>query len=114
MLPIFKTILIIDITIFSSLILFYIIKPDEINPILGYRTKRAMKNQKNWKFAQSFFSKNWLYTIPIMIITQIPILIDNSLDIVVPFSFVNFILFSVYLIFVTEKKLKKLDQDEQK
>jgi len=49
-----------------------------------------------------------------MIITQIPILIDNSLDIVVPFSFVNFILFSVYLIFVTEKKLKKLDQDEQK
>jgi len=55
MLPIFKTILIIDITIFSSLILFYIIKPDEINPILGYRTKRAMKNPKKLEICTIFF-----------------------------------------------------------
>lgn len=112
MLPIFKTILIIDLTIFSSLILFYFIKPDEINPIMGYRTKRAMKSQRNWKFAQSFFSKKWLLTIPIMLVTQLPILIDNSLEIVVPLSFINFIIYSICLIYITEKKLIKLDQDE--
>ena len=110
---IYKSIFTLDFTLFASLLLFYFIKKDTINPILGYRTKRAMKNQKNWIFAQNFFSKNWLYSIPIILITQIPILFDNTLDNVIPISLLNFVIYSIYLIYVTEKKLKMMDDENQ-
>ncbi len=109
---IYKTILTIDIAIFSSLILFYFLKSDEINPILGYRTKRSMKNKRNWIFAQNFFSKKWLLTIPLMLVSQLPILLDNTLDEVVLISLISFIVYSIYLIFITEKKLKQLDKSD--
>jgi uncharacterized membrane protein len=104
-----KTILILDTTLFASIIIFYFVKKDEINPILGYRTKRAMKNIDNWKFAQTFFSKNWLFAIPIVLVTQIPLLFDNSLTFLIDISFYNFVIYSVYLIILTEIKLKKFD-----
>ncbi|CAA0209724.1 SdpI family protein [Tenacibaculum maritimum] len=107
---IFKSILTFDIAIFLSLILFYFIKKDTINPIMGYRTKRAMKNQKNWSFAQKYFSKNWLFSIPIILISQVPILFDKTMELVIPISLMNFIIYTVYLIYVTEKKLKEMDE----
>lgn len=106
---IYKTTLIVDIAIFSAIILFYYIKSDEINPIFGYRTKQSMKNQKNWKFAQTFFFKNWLYSIPIMLASQLPLLFDSSLTYLLDISFANFIVYLLYLVYITEKKLKKLD-----
>ena len=33
--------------------------PKEINRIIGYRTKRSMKNDDTWKFAHSFCGKLW-------------------------------------------------------
>ena len=33
--------------------------PKEINTIIGYRTKRSMKNDDTWKFAHSFCGKLW-------------------------------------------------------
>jgi uncharacterized membrane protein len=109
-----KTILIIDITLFASIIIFYFINKDEINPILGYRTKRSMKNIENWKFAQTFYSKNWLFSIPIMLTTQFPILLDNSLTFLIDLSFYNFVIYSVCLIIITEIKLKKFDLTNKK
>lgn len=108
---IYKSIFTLDITIFASLILFFFIKKDTINPILGYRTKRAMKNQRNWNFAQNYFSKNWLYSIPLMLISQIPILFDKTLNKIIPISLVTFVIYTVYLIYVTEKKLKEIDSE---
>jgi uncharacterized membrane protein len=108
---VYKSILTLDITIFASLILFFFIKKDTINPILGYRTKRAMKNQRNWNFAQNYFSKNWLYSIPLMLISQIPILFDKTLNKIIPISLVTFVIYTVYLIYVTEKKLKEIDSE---
>lgn len=107
---IYKSILTLDITITASLLLFYFIKKDTINPLLGYRTKRAMKNQENWIFAQNFFSRNWLFSIPIMLITQIPLLFDKGLEYILPISLLNFVVYTIYLIFVTEKKLAEMDQ----
>jgi uncharacterized membrane protein len=108
---VYKSILTLDITIFASLLLFFFIKKDTINPILGYRTKRAMKNQRNWNFAQNYFSKNWLYSIPLMLISQIPILFDKTLNKIIPISLVTFVIYTVYLIYVTEKKLKEIDSE---
>jgi uncharacterized membrane protein len=108
---IYKSIFTLDITIFASLLLFFFIKKDTINPILGYRTKRAMKNQRNWNFAQNYFSKNWLYSIPLMLISQIPILFDKTLNKIIPISLVTFVIYTVYLIYVTEKKLKEIDSE---
>ncbi|MFL0137396.1 SdpI family protein [Tenacibaculum maritimum] len=107
---IFKSILTFDIAIFLSLILFYFIKKDTINPIMGYRTKRAMKNQKNWSFAQKYFSKNWLFSIPIILISQVPILFDKTMELEIPKSIMNYIIYTVNLIYVTEKKLKEMDE----
>lgn len=33
--------------------------PKEINSIIGYRTKRSMKNDDTWKFAHNFCGKLW-------------------------------------------------------
>lgn len=34
--------------------------PREINPLLGYRTARSMKNQQTWDFAHRHIGKNWV------------------------------------------------------
>ncbi len=33
--------------------------PEKINWVIGYRTKRSMKNQDTWKFAHEFVGKLW-------------------------------------------------------
>ncbi len=33
--------------------------PKQINSIIGYRTKRSMKNDDTWKFAHNFCGKLW-------------------------------------------------------
>lgn len=113
MLAIYKSILTLDIVLFSSLLLFYYIEKDEINYLIGYRTKRSMRNLENWKFSQHYFSKNWLISIPIILLTQLPILFDKRLDIVLLLSLLSFIIYTCYLIYVTEKKLKVLDKDNK-
>ena len=107
---IFRKLLILDLTLFTSLIIYFFIPKDEINPILGYRTKRSMKSTQNWKFAQSYFSKKWLYSIPLMLATQLPILFNRELPYILEISFVNFVIYTIYLIVIVEKKLKQLDE----
>ena len=33
--------------------------PKEINNLIGYRTKRSMKNEDTWKFAHSYCGRLW-------------------------------------------------------
>ena len=42
--------------------------PKDINAMMGYRTKRSMKNQENWDFAQRYSGKVWLIGGSIMLI----------------------------------------------
>ncbi|MCJ1655427.1 SdpI family protein [Staphylococcus sp. NRL 16/872] len=49
--------------------------PEEKNLLYGYRTKKALKNEANWKKAQSLFSKFTLKYLPIIIASGILALI---------------------------------------
>lgn len=106
-----QNILILDISIFSVILLFYFYKPQDINSFIGYRTRRSIKNEKNWKFAQDFFPKKWLIAIPIMIITQIPILFGVNSEKILIISGFQFIIVSIYAIIVTERALKKMNDN---
>lgn len=105
-----QNILILDVSIFSIILLFCFFKPRDINFFIGYRTARSIKNEKNWKFAQDFFPKKWLITIPIMLVTQIPILFGVNSEKIIIISGFQFIIISIYAIIVTEKALKKMDE----
>ena len=104
-----QNILILDVSIFSVILLFYFFKPQDINSFIGYRTARSIKNEKNWKFAQEFFPKKWLLAIPIMIVTQIPIFFGVNSEKIIIISGFQFIIISIYAIIATEKALKKMD-----
>ncbi|CAA0146114.1 SdpI family protein [Tenacibaculum maritimum] len=46
--------------LFALSIVFYFFPPKKINSIYGYRTNKAMKNDTVWKYANSFFNKQFL------------------------------------------------------
>ena len=56
--------------------------PQSINVVLGYRTKRSMKNMDTWKFAHEYCGKlwwkmGWITLIP-TILLQIPFFYSNE------------------------------------
>lgn len=46
--------------LFLVSIIFWKFPPKKINSIYGYRTPKAMQNQKIWNFANTVFNKNLL------------------------------------------------------
>ena len=46
--------------------------PKEINYVYGYRTKRSMRNEETWKFANQYLGKLWyrygLLSVPLSVI----------------------------------------------
>ncbi len=46
--------------LFLFSIIFYFFPPKKINAIYGYRTNRTMKNEIIWKFANTYFTKQFL------------------------------------------------------
>lgn len=66
--------------------------PKQINGIIGYRTKRSMKNEDTWKFAHNFCGKLWLITGLIVLCASVAVMIafynsaDNVIGIVVAVS----------------------------
>ena len=46
--------------------------PKEISYVFGYRTKRSMRNEETWKFANQYFGKLWylcgLLSVPLSVI----------------------------------------------
>ncbi|WP_315369405.1 SdpI family protein [Oribacterium sinus] len=46
--------------------------PKEINYVFVYRTKRSMRNEETWKFANQYFGKAWylcgLLSVPLSVI----------------------------------------------
>ncbi|MGB1041879.1 MAG: SdpI family protein [Tenacibaculum sp.] len=46
--------------LFLFSIIFYFFPPKKINAIYGYRTNKTMKNETIWKFANTFFTKQFL------------------------------------------------------
>ena len=52
--------------------------PREINPVLGYRTARSMKNRETWEFAHHHCGKVWTTAgcvlLPLTIAVMLPLL----------------------------------------
>lgn len=45
--------------------------PDEANGIVGYRTRRSMKNTDTWKFANEYCGKLWCRLSPALLLISI-------------------------------------------
>ncbi|MGO1245655.1 MAG: SdpI family protein [Sphingobacterium sp.] len=107
----FFDIFLADLIISFVTILLFFMQKKQINSIVGYRTSNSMKNQRNWDFAQKFYFRYWLLAIPLVILFQITLLfifqIDNT-GLIETLSMVLFFIYSIILIFITERKLKKL------
>lgn len=54
------TILIIPLLQIITGYLMYKYPPKKVNLFIGYRTKKSMKNQKNWDFANKYCGMLWL------------------------------------------------------
>jgi len=88
--------------------------PKKINFFIGYRTKKSMKNEKNWNFANQYCGKLCiklgllilLISILIFLLTYFKLLIltEISISIIMIFQLIILIL----PIFITEKKLKQV------
>lgn len=52
-------VLLIPLTMLLFGWLFFRRTPKEINYVFGYRTKRSMRNEETWKFANQYFGKVW-------------------------------------------------------
>ena len=87
--------------------------PESINVVLGYRTKRSMKNMDTWKFAHEYCGKlwwklGWITLIPTIAI-QIPFFHSNE-DVVGIVGGIICTIHTILLImsiFPTEAALKK-------
>ncbi len=107
-----ENLLILDVVLYSFILFFYFYQHKEINPFIGYRTKRSTKNIKSWLFAQEYFFKRWfILIIPITLISQLPLLFNNTLDLV-PLVGGEFTLHSIIGIYMTEKKLKEFQKND--
>ena len=52
-------VLLIPLTMLLFGWLFFRRTPKEINYVFGYRTKRSMRNEETWKFANQYLGKVW-------------------------------------------------------
>ena len=52
-------VLLIPLTMLLFGWLFFRRTPKEINYVFGYRTKRSMRNEETWKFANQYFGRVW-------------------------------------------------------
>ena len=87
--------------------------PEEINSIIGYRTKRSMKNLDTWKFAHEYCGRlwwiiGWIILLP-SILVQIPFYhgTDNLIGIVGLIICMAQCIIMLLSIIPVEKALKK-------
>ncbi|EGQ4240211.1 SdpI family protein [Staphylococcus pseudintermedius] len=90
--------------------------PQEINYFIGFRTKKSMKNQKNWEIAQVAFAHQMkvisgytaLYSILLCIVDIVLIVLDNDVLFVASMVTQAIVLIGI-LLAVYLKVNKKLD-----
>jgi len=103
----FIAIIVLNIVLTIVILFFYVVKAKEINPLFGYRTRRSMKDQESWDWAQSYFFKSWLILLPVIYFSQIPLFIGGvPKNLIAYLILAEFIIGSAFLIYATEKQLK--------
>tara|TARA_B100000965_G_scaffold352176_1_gene327227 strand:+ start:649 stop:1017 length:369 start_codon:yes stop_codon:yes gene_type:complete len=110
---------ILFIDTYTGLLCFFIFlitsifPPKKINALYGYRTKRSMKSEKNWNFAQRYSTKKMLKSTLLLAIFGLLGLFINwneNLEVAIGISSMTFALF--YPIYLTEQALKKLENED--
>lgn len=105
----YSDIIFCDIIISCITLTMYFLPKKKINYVIGYRTSRSMKNQKNWDFAQRFYFRNWPVSIPLVLLFQglAVYLTKFENDTIENLSIALFLLYSIALAACTEQKLGK-------
>ncbi len=87
--------------------------PNQINGMVGYRTKRSMKNMDTWKFAHDYVGKLWWKIGWIMLAPTILVHLpfwgatDNTIGFLCIIIMIVQSIFFIGSIFLTEKALKE-------
>ena len=86
--------------------------PKKINWFIGYRTRKSMKNEEDWKFANRYCGKLWIITGLIMLVVTLMVFgifylniikyTENLLAILVLVQ----VAIIVFPIFIVESKIK--------
>lgn len=111
---ILKDILTVDGVTFGILIgLYFLCKNIPMNALVGYKTNRAFKSEKHWKFAQNYAFSWFLVLIPVQIITHLSmfLLIENWEEfgkLIYGVTYANIGVITIGIVYSTEKKLSKL------
>lgn len=109
----YKDIIIVDALLWIVLIVFFFYQVKKINSWAGYRTKNSMRNQETWTFSQRFFFKRWIFAIPLTFGTQLFMIESFSNRFICNVSMGVFLGYSLILLIITEKKLKKIIAKQQ-
>ena len=106
------TIIPLILIIFGKIFIFK--APKKINHLYGYRTKMSMKNEDTWNMAHKICGSLWLKSGIIMLLTSILIMFfsyNKSTDTIGIFGGVISVIeviIIIFTIFITEKKLKSI------
>lgn len=92
--------------------------PDDINPVLGYRTRRSMKNMDTWKFAHEYCGRLWYIAGGVQILPTVAVQVQytksSANEIAVLSLVLVFVQLAVMLLTIipVEKALKKKFNDD--
>lgn len=91
----------------------YLFPPKGINSTYGYRTSRAMKSQKNWDFAQKYSGKVMLQSTALLTgVGLLGLVVDLAKVWEISIGMLLLFIALLYPIYLTEKALKRLDDEE--
>ncbi|MDF2456806.1 MAG: SdpI/YfhL protein family [Cytophagaceae bacterium] len=112
----------LGITIFMYLVqlgvYWYVTRfpPGEINSMYGYRTRRSMKNQVNWRFANALSNRLMLIVSHIyLLIALLLLLIFHNIlsgQCYIAISTCLFLIAMALVIIITEYKLKQFEKKQ--
>jgi len=88
--------------------LMYQFPPQDINPLVGYRTKNSMKSQERWDFAQKYSSKLMIYLgTGLMFLSVIGLVVNIDESTGGFISMGEILLVIIILIYKTESAIKQ-------
>ncbi|TYB74408.1 SdpI family protein [Bizionia saleffrena] len=87
--------------------IMHLFPPKKINPLYGYRTRRSMKNQEQWDFAQTYASKLLIFCgVTLTFISLLGFVLEVSHDIAAILSTLLIIGSIIPVLVKTEKAIK--------
>lgn len=88
--------------------LVYQFPPQDINPLVGYRTKNSMKSKERWDFAQKYAFKLMTYIgVVLMCLSMVGLVFNVKESVGGYIGATEVIIASIMLIYKTERAIKQ-------